>query len=208
MERRSAWPSHLQVDRPGKLAMIATIALFVSLGLDTFAVALGLGMKGFPRRRWLNIGLTFALFEGLMPAIGLLVGRTLTGALGDAASYAAGGILVALGAWEIREAIGDDDRSRGDTELALTRSTLLLGLSVSLDELAVGFALGVVGSSLGIALTYIALQAFAITFLGLAIGARVGKRLQERAELVAGILLIVLGVGIVIGTRMGFRGMA
>jgi putative Mn2+ efflux pump MntP len=42
----------------------------------------------------------------------------------------------------------------------------------------------------------------------LAIGARVGKRLQERAELVAGILLIVLGVGIVIGTRMGFRGMA
>jgi manganese efflux pump family protein len=183
--------------------MIATIALFVSLGLDTFAVALGLGMKGFPRHRWLSIGLTFALFEGLMPAIGLLVGRTVTGALGNVAGYAAGGILVALGAWEIREATGDDDASTGDAELALTRSTWLLGLSVSLDELAVGFALGVVGASLGIALTYIGLQAFAMTFLGLAIGARVGKRLQERAELVAGILLIVLGIGIVISTHNG-----
>jgi putative Mn2+ efflux pump MntP len=185
--------------------MIVTVALFVSLGLDTFAVALGLGMKGLPRDRWLKIGLTFALFEGLMPVIGLLVGRSLTGTLGDAASYIAGGILIALGVWEIREAIVDDDGSPGDSEAGLTRSTWLLGLSVSLDELAVGFALGVVGASLGIALACIALQAFAITFLGLAIGARVGKRLQERAELVAGILLVLLGVGIVISTKMGVR---
>jgi putative Mn2+ efflux pump MntP len=184
--------------------MLATIALFLSLGLDTFAVALGLGIKRLPRDRWLRIGLTFAVFEGLMPAVGLAIGRSLTTALGDVAAYAAGAILIALGAWEIREAFEHDDGDDGKApDLSLTRSTVLLGLSVSLDELAVGFALAVVGVSLVFALTYIALQALAVTFLGLAMGARLGKRLQERAELVAGVLLVVLGIGIVVTTSRG-----
>ncbi len=183
--------------------MIATIGLFVSLGLDTFAVALGLGLKGLPRDRWLKIGLTFALFEGLMPALGLLVGRSLSGLLGEIASYSAGALLIAFGLWELREALKDDHSLR-EVEPALTRSTWLLGLSVSLDELAVGFALGVVGASLGIALAYIAVQALGVTFLGLAVGTRVGKRLQERAEVVAGLLLILLGIGILMSSRMGF----
>ena len=183
--------------------MIATIALFVSLGLDTFAVALGLGMKGLSRDRWLKLGLTFGLFEGVMPAVGLLIGRSVTGIVGEAASYGAGVILVALGLWEIRESREVDPAGPSPKE-EQSRSSWLLGLSISLDELAVGFSLGVVGSSVGFALTYIAIQAFGVTFLGLAVGAHVGRRLKERAELVAGILLTLLGIGIIISTWTGF----
>ena len=183
--------------------MIVALALFASLALDTFAVSLGLGIKRLPRERWIKIGLVFATFEGCMPTIGLVVGRTLSGALGSVMGYVAGGILVALGVWEVREARDETDDTTGILQLTHTKSVLLLGLSVSLDELAVGFSLGVVGASLGIALTYIAVQAFGVTFLGLAIGARVGHRLQERAELVAGLLLIVLGAGIIAGAKMG-----
>ncbi len=83
------------------------------------------------------------------------------------------------------------------------RPLLLTGLSVSLDELAVGFALGVLHVPLGPALIYIAIQAFALTFVGLLIGQRLGKRLGERAELAAGVVLALLGVAIFISEITG-----
>lgn len=187
--------------------MIATIALFLSLGLDTLAVALGLGVSGLPRQRWMRVGLTFALFEGVMPVVGLLIGQHVSGVLGELAAYAAGVLLLALGGWEIREALTEDDVNAPDawTEEAARdgRSILLTGLSVSLDELAVGFSLGVLGIALGPALVYIALQAFALTFLGLWLGTRVGAKLGEQAELTAGIVLALLGVALIVGEAMG-----
>jgi len=77
--------------------VIATAIIFVSLGLDTLAVSLGLGLSGLPRNRWLRVGLTFALFEGLMPVVGLLIGQRLGAALGTIATYVAAGILIVIG---------------------------------------------------------------------------------------------------------------
>ena len=80
--------------------MLATIALLTALGLDVFAVTLGLGIKGVPRTRWMRIAVTFALFAGLMPAVGLLVWRRLSNPFGDVMNYVAGAVLLALGLWE------------------------------------------------------------------------------------------------------------
>ncbi len=187
--------------------MIATAIIFLSLGLDTLAVSLGLGLSGLPRNRWLRVGLTFALFEGLMPVIGLLIGQRLGTALGAIATYVAAAILVVIGGLEIREAIVDDDDDDEGIDLNPTaekkRPLLLVGLSVSLDELAVGFALGVLHVPLGPALAYIAIQAFALTFVGLLIGRRLGKRLGERAELAAGVVLALLGLALFLGEITG-----
>lgn len=187
--------------------MIATAVIFFSLGLDTLAVSLSLGLSGLPRSRWARVGLTFALFEGLMPVIGLLIGQRLGTFFGDIAEYIAAGILIVIGALEIKEAFTDDDDD--DESLALTptgeqqRPLVLVGLSVSLDELAVGFALGVLHVALGLALAYIAVQAFALTFVGLLIGRRLGRRFGERAELAAGIVLALLGVALLVSAITG-----
>jgi len=187
--------------------VIAIAIIFVSLGLDTLAVSLGLGLSGLPRDRWLRVGLTFALFEGLMPVVGLLIGQGLGSALGRIATYVAAGILIVIGGLEIKEAVLDDDDDDERIDLSPTaekqRPLLLTGLSVSLDELAVGFALGVLHVALGPALAYIAVQAFALTFVGLFIGQRLGKRLGERAELAAGVVLALLGVAIFLSEITG-----
>jgi len=186
--------------------MIATALIFLALGLDTLAVALGLGLGGLPRTRWLRVGLVFACFEGLMPIAGLLLGQGLGARLGALATYAAAGILLVLGGLEIREALQDDDDDDGPDRAALAerpRALLLAGLSVSLDELAVGLALGVLHVPLGPALAYIALQAFALTFSGLALGTRLGARLGERAELVAGVVLALLGLALLLSEATG-----
>jgi putative Mn2+ efflux pump MntP len=184
--------------------MIATVILFASLGLDTLAVSLGVGISGLPRARWLRLGLTFAAFEGGMPIVGLLVGRWLGPNLGALAAYLAAGLLLAIGILAIREALGDDDLTDTVAEASMTgRSLLLTGFSIGLDELAVGFSLGVLGVSLGPALGYIAVQAFVLTIAGLFLGERVGARLGERAELASGIALSLLAVALIVNEATG-----
>lgn len=182
--------------------MIATVVLFLSLGLDTVAVALGLGLSGLPQARWWRVGLTFAAFEGLMPVAGLLLGRQFDAVLGAAATYAAALLLVAIGLLAIKEALSDDG-SASLADVGDARKLLLTGLSVSLDELAVGFSLGVLGAPLGPALGYIAIQAFALTMLGLRLGRGLGQRLGERAELASGVVLSLLGAALIISEATG-----
>ena len=153
--------------------MIAAVLLFLSLGLDTFAVALGLGLSGLPRSQWRRVGLVFAFFEGVMPVVGLLVGTHLSQAVGQWAGYGAAVLLILVGGHEIKESLSDDD---DDDKLPSVEGAkiILAGLSVSLDELAVGFSLGVLRVPIGPALGCIALQAFVLTFAGLAWGNRLG----------------------------------
>lgn len=185
--------------------MIGSAVLFLLLGLDTFAVAIGLGMAGLPRARWLLVGLTFAAFEGLMPVLGLLVGQRLSAAAGTAAAYLAAALLILLGLSQVREALaGDaDDDLASAVAAAHGRALVLTGLSVSLDELAVGFSLGVLGVPLGPALAYIAVQAFAVTFIGLRLGRRLGAHLGEWAALAAGVALALLGVALAVQKATG-----
>jgi manganese efflux pump family protein len=182
---------------------LATLLLFLSLGLDTLAVALGLGLAGVPRSRWLKVGLTFALFEGLMPVVGLLLGQGLRSALSEIATYAAAIILIIVGLLGIREARSDEGEGVSAAVADDNRRLLLTGLSVSLDEFAVGFSLGVLKVPLGLALGYVAVQAFALTFVGLWLGTRVGARLGERAALISGVVLTGLGVLLLINQVTG-----
>lgn len=184
--------------------MVVVALLLVSLGFDTLAVAIGLGLSGLARDRWLRIGVVFALCEGLMPIVGLIAGRNLTTGLGSLAQYVAAGLLVIIGAKAVREALSEDDDA--PKSLLEGKSLLMAGLSVSLDELAIGFSLGSFGVRIGPTVVFIAMQAFAITLLGLSLGQRLGKRLEARAELVSGGILLVLGVVMVINQLAGTRG--
>ena len=178
---------------------LARIGILLSLGLDTLAVSIGLGLTGIPRQRWPRVGLTFALFEGLMPLVGLALGRPLNARLGGDAEIAAAALLVLVGLLSIREALSDEETATP----AHGRPLLLTALSVSLDELAIGFTLGVLGIRLGPALAYIGAQALILTFVGLALGHRLGERLEERAELAAGLVLAALGVVLLVSALTG-----
>lgn len=165
------------------------LVLFVlPLGLDTFAVSAALDVAQLTRRRRLQLALLMAGFELAMPIVGLLVGHGVGHALGNAAHYVAAGALVALGFYFL---ISDDDEVRTNVHgLAL----LGLGLSISLDELAIGFSFGLLHVSFVWALVLIAVQAFVAAQLGLLLGARVGEALRERAEQLAGVALLALAI--------------
>ena len=161
--------------------------LVLSLGLDTLTVAVGLGISGIGRRNRLHVGASFALFEGGMPLVGFLLGKAISGVLGDIASYAGIAVLFAVGGWMVYESLSGEEEASFDVEN--WRGLVLTSVSVSLDELAIGFSMGALGLPIALAVVLIASQAFVLTFIGTALGNRIGKRLAEHAGLVAGIVL-------------------
>lgn len=190
------------------------IPLILSLGLDTFALSTTLGIAPLSRRARLRLALTFAAAEGLMPAVGLLIGRPLGEAVGRWDVYAAAALLLVTGLWMLREGLAEDDeRSSGDERAQILRMTSAQGLtlvglafSVSLDELAVGFSFGILRVALVPALVAIALQALLLSLCGLWLGRRLGRALGERAEILAGAVLCVLGIVLAVGHLTGVTG--
>ena len=139
-----------------------------------------------------------AAFEMAMPVIGLLVGHALGHAVGSAADWVAVAVLALLGGWMLfHEEEGEGEKA---AELATRRglAVIALGISISLDELAVGFTIGLLHLSLWLAVVLIGAQAFLFSQLGLRLGSRLNETLRERAEQLAGLALLGLAVLLIV----------
>jgi putative Mn2+ efflux pump MntP len=178
--------------------MLKLLAFVLPLGLDSFAVAAALGASQVTTA-WqrLRISLVFVVFEGGMPLIGLVVGSMLARGIGRIADYLAAAAVIGIGIWMLRSDNEDEEDKVGRIMSSSGLALMGLGISISLDELAIGFGIGLVRLPVGAVVAAIALQAFAAAQLGLAIGAKIAERWRERAERVAGIALILLGAYLV-----------
>jgi manganese efflux pump family protein len=174
--------------------MLKLLAFVLPLGLDSFAVAAALGASQVSTV-WqrLRISLVFVIFEGGMPLIGLALGSALARGIGHIADYLAAAAVIGIGVWMVLA--GDEDEEDKAGRIMTSRGLALvgLGISISLDELAIGFGIGLERLPVGAVIAAIALQAFVAAQLGLAIGAKIAERWRERAERAAGIALILLG---------------
>jgi manganese efflux pump family protein len=182
---------------------LTLIGLVVPLGLDTFAIAAALGMSGLTRRDRLRVTALFTAFEMGMPVVGIVLGAVAGNVVGKAADYLAIVILIGLGVFMLWPRRDDRDEARRVGLLARTRgfAAIGLGISISLDELAIGFTLGLLRFSVLLVIALIGLQTLIVTQAGLRLGSRIGEAVRERAEQLAGIVLAALGV-VLLGQRL------
>lgn len=155
------------------------VALVLPLGLDTFAVAAALGMLAVGSPHRLRISVLFSSFEAGMPLIGVALEVPLGHAIGGAADYVAIGVLFAFGLYTLLSAEEHEEERLARLAQMRGPGALLLGISISLDELAIGFTLGLLRLPVALVIALIALQAFTLTQLGLRLGARLGAHLRE-----------------------------
>jgi putative Mn2+ efflux pump MntP len=174
--------------------VLKLLAFVLPLGLDSFAVAAAIGAAQVTTaRQRLRISLVFVLFEGGMPLIGLALGSALAHGIGHAADYLAAAAVIGIGAWMLLAGDKDEDDKASRITSSHGLALIALGISISMDELAIGFSIGLTGLPVTAVIVAIALQAFLAAQLGLAIGAKIGERWRERAEQAAAIVLILLG---------------
>lgn len=180
--------------------LVKIIALVLPLALETFAVsaalAVGSPSTGWRTRRWM----LFAASETLMPLVGLAIGAPLA-TIGQAGDYVAIAVLFALAVHMLRETEGEHATSavlvRGGVAIAV------LAVSASLDEIAIGFTVGLLRLPVVPVIAVIAVQAFAVAWLGMSLAERVGERMRESAERLAGAALALLASGLLIAALVG-----
>jgi putative Mn2+ efflux pump MntP len=174
--------------------MLRLLAFVLPLGVDSFAVAAALGAAGLTgTRERLRVSLIFVVFEAGMPLVGLAAGAGLARAVGSVADYLAGAAVIVLGIYML--VAGDEGEEQKAGRLTSTHGAaiLALGISISLDELAIGFSLGLVRLPVVPVIIAIAVQALLASQLGLSFGHRISDRFRERAEQLAAVALILLG---------------
>ena len=170
---------------------------------------------------WLHSAILFSLAEAAMPLIGLIIGYAVSLIISGIMHYVGPLLLIGIGLWELIEETRErlqkksvsGNKPSQNVQTAQDRRVeqeekqfdwgrqFLLALSVSLDELAVGFSLGSVTlgknfSPLTLCIL-IGLQGFLMTLIGIGLGRTLSTRLKsvkEWSELLSALLLIALGI--------------
>ena len=181
--------------------MIALLLVAASLGLSNFAAAIAIGVSGVDARTRLRVGIVFGLFEAGMPLLGLLLGHRLAGTLGHSARWIGAALLIATGLYTLIQAFRHHAGDGGGTGAAAQGLGKLLvsGLALSIDNLAVGFALGTYHVALLTAAVLIGAVSVTMALAGLELGRLLGTKIGERGEALGGIVLVIVGIVLATG---------
>lgn len=178
---------------------ITLTGLALALAMDAFAVALGTGavLSRLTGRHLFRLGFHFGLFQALMPVIGWLAGLTIIQWVEAWDHWIAFSLLAIIGGRMIYEAFSDEENT-DDRDPTKGLSLVLLSIATSIDALAVGFSLSVIGVSIWMPALVIGLVAGILTIVGMLLGGRIGDRWGSRVEIFGGLVLIAIGIKILI----------
>jgi manganese efflux pump family protein len=202
--------------------VLALILVAASVGVSNLAASIGIGAGGVTMATRIRVLLTFGLFEGAMPIIGLLIGDNLATDIGHQARLVGALLLGGVGAYGIGRFVLPRIRGGGDREPAKESEAeseaepgpgpdsdsrhrlsqwIKIGVSafaLSLDNLIAGFALGSYQMSLVEGALVFGIVSVTMSLAGLEIGAKLGNWAGDSGELIGGVVLV--GVGVAIGT--------
>lgn len=179
------------------MAAMTICLLALGLSMDAFAVSLsnGFSVHGFGRRDMVRQAIYFGSFQFLMPVTGWYLGSQIEVYLAPLDHWVAFGLLAAIGGNMIRESLLGEEQQ----EKELTGSVLFMqAVATSIDAMAAGVSFAFLQVHIMSTAAVIGVISFAISFAGGIIGNRMGNVLQTKAELLGGIVLILMGCKILI----------
>ena len=187
------------------LFFVNSIMLGVGLAMDAFSVSManGLNEPNMKRKKMCLIALVFAVFQALMPMTGWVCVHTVVQyftAFEKFIPWIALGLLGFIGGKMLLEGIKNNGEEE-ETEAAGVGFTALLvqGVATSIDALSVGFTIADYGFVMALVCALIiAVVTFFICMGGLVIGKKFGTKLSNKASILGGVILIIIGLEIFI----------
>ena len=178
-----------------KFLLILGIAL--ALAMDAFAVSIGLGLTLKPVRsvQVFRLAVSFGLFQFMMMVLGWAAGERVVQHISRYDHWVAFGLLLAVGSKMIIESLQPEREARAQrADPTRGLSLFVLSVATSLDSLAVGLSLGTLRAAIMFPAVVVGLVAFVMTVAGMKLGPALGKIIGRRAELLGGLVLILIGV--------------
>ncbi|MCD8332004.1 MAG: manganese efflux pump MntP family protein [Oscillospiraceae bacterium] len=180
-----------------------SVLLGVGLAMDAFSVSMANGLNEPQMRKGKMLGITgmFAFFQALMPVIGWVCVHTIVQTFSAFESFIpwiALVLLVLIGGKMLLDGIRNQGNAEHEAKLGFG-ALLVQGVATSIDALSVGFTIAEYPWPMALAAALIiAAVTLLICMAGLEIGKKFGTRLAGKAQILGGIILIVIGFEIFI----------
>ena len=184
----------------GKIMGIIELFLIAfGLSMDAFAVSVckGLSTRKLEPKHYLLIGVWFGGFQAFMPTVGYILGSAFEQYITVFDHWAAFILLLLIGGNMIKEGFSKNDEQPNDSFSAKTMS--ILAIATSIDALAVGITFALLPDvDIGIAVCFIGITTFLLSGAGLKIGNIFGLKYKSKAEIVGGVILVLMGTKILL----------
>ena len=186
---------------------IALIFTASALSMDAFAVSITKGMtiKNLKKSTALKMALAFGVFQGAMPLLGWALGISFESYIKSIDHWIAFILLGFIG-FNMIKGFFDDRKEENASELEFSATTdvddlsnkeiIMLAVATSIDALAVGISFAFLNVSIIPAASIICIITFLVCVVGVFVGNKVGDIFNGYAELVGGVILILIGFNI------------
>lgn len=168
------------------------------MAMDATAVSLTDGMIDCKMtfKKTSFIAITFGVFQGLMPIIGYYSGTLFADFIREIDHYVAFVILIAFGIKMIYDSNKQDEEDKYEV---LSKSKIILqGIATSIDALIIGITFAIYKVRIYYAGFIIMLITIVFCFFGVVLGRQCGKVLKNKAEILGGLILIIIGIKILV----------
>lgn len=174
------------------------LLLALALSVDTLVASAMCGVLNprLPFGPTLRIAVVMALFQGLMPALGWAMALILKSNVASFAPWLAAGLLALVGGKILIDSLKPEQPVQ--LNLLNTKMLLTVSLATSIDALSVGVGLGLVGANLLAAVLVIGGVTLVVAYVGLRFGGQLERYVGPRAGLLAGVVLIGIGLKILL----------
>ena len=160
------------------MSIIEIALIGIALAMDAFAVSIckGLAMSKMSYKKTIIIALFFGVFQALMPLLGYFLGNAFASSIAAIDHWIAFILLGLIGINMIKEALDD--------EIECVDDTLRIGDLIKVSILS--------------AISIIGIITFILCVIGVKIGNVFGEKYKSKAEIIGGIILILIGFKILI----------
>ena len=180
------------------MGLLELFLVAVGLSMDAFAVAVckGLALRKVNWRQMALVGLWFGGFQALMPLLGYFVGVQFKDQITFIDHWIAFALLAVIGGNMVWESFSKEEECP-DASLNV-KAMLPMAIATSIDALAVGVGFAFLDVNIGAAVSFIGVITFLLSMVGVKVGSLFGAKYKSKAELVGGVILILLGLKILL----------
>lgn len=179
---------------------LSIILIAIGLSADCFAVSLSAGISN-RSHSWLQIirvAFSFGFFQGLMPVLGWLAGRTIVDIIADYDHWVAFSLLAIVSGRMFWEAFHSKDSQEKEVDVSRGFMLLTLSIATSIDALAVGLSFAFLEVDIALASSTIGVIAFIVTIIGFILGKKASKLVGKRAVVIGAIILLIIAFRILL----------
>lgn len=185
------------------MTLFEIVLVGVGLSMDAFAVSIckGLSMKKLKWKNAVIVGAYFGIFQAIMPLSGYLLGTTFSDLVISIDHWIAFILLAVIGGKMLKEAYSNNEEDENDN--FDFKTMLVLAIATSIDALAIGITFAFFEINIIKAISIIGFLTFTISAIGVIIGNKFGHKFQGKAEILGGVILILIGLKILVEHLMG-----